>query len=63
MSDFLDGVDTPEKAVEIFRKKFNKYLDWIKYIEGRQAAGVKLSMREKEALKKFYGLKKRIPEC
>jgi len=40
--------------------KFKKYLNYIKHLKGRKAAGVKLSNRELEALNKFYGIKKQM---
>jgi len=61
MSDvFIDGIDTPDKAANLFRKTFQKYLDYIKYLKDRKTTGVKLSNREIDTLNKFDGIKKRI---
>jgi len=51
VNDFLDGVNTPEEAANLFRVKLPQFLSYLKYIESLPEQ--KRTAKEKELIAKF----------
>jgi len=51
MDDFLDGVNTPEEAANLFRVKLPQFLSYLERIESLPEQ--KRTQKEKELIAKF----------